>query len=61
VSDPVKTEFGYHLIKVTAKTPPKDVSFSLVKDKVREDLIAMEMNNLINNLRENAKIEITLQ
>lgn len=61
VSDPVKTEFGYHLIKVTAKTPPKDVSFSQVKDKVREELVALEMNNLINNLREKAKIEITLQ
>ncbi|MBE7445724.1 MAG: peptidylprolyl isomerase [Planctomycetia bacterium] len=61
VSDPVKTEFGYHVIKVTAKTPPKDVSFSQVKDKVREELVAMEMNNLVNNLREKAKIEITLE
>jgi len=61
VSDPVKTEFGYHLIKVTAKTPPKDVSFGEVKDKVREELVSIEMNNLIKDLREKAKIEITLQ
>jgi peptidyl-prolyl cis-trans isomerase C len=60
VSDPVKTEFGYHLIKVTAKTPPKDVSFSQVKDKVREELVAREINNLVKELREKAKIEITL-
>ncbi len=61
VSDPVKTEFGYHLIKVTAHTPAKDVSFSQVKDKVRDELIAIEMNNLIKDLREKAKIEIALQ
>lgn len=61
VSDPVKTEFGYHLIKVTAKTPPKDVSFSEVKDRVREELVAIEMNNLVKELKEKAKIELTLQ
>ncbi len=61
VSDAVKTEFGYHLIKVTAKTPPKDVSFSEVKDKVREELVAIEMNNLVKELKEKAQIEITLQ
>ena len=61
VSDPVKTEFGYHLIKVTAKTSPKDVSFSEVKDRVREVLVAIEMNNLVKDLKEKAKIEITLQ
>ena len=61
VSEPVKTEFGYHLIKVTAHNPAKDVSFSEVKDKVREVLVANEMNNLVNDLKEKAKIEITLQ
>ena len=61
VSDPVKTEFGYHLIKVAARTPAKDVSFSEVKERVREQLTAIEMNNLIKDLRDKAKIEITLQ
>ena len=61
VSDPVKTEFGYHLIKVTASTPAKDVSFSEVKDRVREVLVAIEMNNLVKDLKEKAKIEIALQ
>lgn len=61
VSEPVKTEFGYHLIKVTDHTPAKDVSFSEAKDKVREELIAIEMNKLISELREKAKVEITLE
>lgn len=60
ISDPVKTEFGYHLIKVTAHTSPKDISFSEVKDKVREEVTAVEMNTLVKDLREKAKIEITL-
>lgn len=59
VSDPVKAEFGYHLIKVTARTTAKGIRFSEVKDKVREELVALEMNNLIKGLREKAKIEIT--
>lgn len=61
VSDPIKTEFGYHLIKVTAHTTPKDISFTEVKDKVKEELVGIEMNNLIKELREKAKVEITLQ
>lgn len=60
VSDPVKTEFGYHLIHVTDHTPAKDVSFSEVKDAVREKLVAIEMNNLIKDLRDNAQVEINL-
>ena len=61
VSDPVKTEFGYHLIKVTAHNPAKDVSFSEVRDRVREELVAIEMNNLVKDLKEKAKIAIPLQ
>lgn len=61
VSDPVKTEFGYHLIKVTDHATPKDVSFSEVKDKVRNELVGIEMSNLVRELREKAKVEITLQ
>jgi peptidyl-prolyl cis-trans isomerase C len=37
------------------------VSFSEVKDRVREVLVAIEMNNLVKDLKEKAKIEIALQ
>ena len=60
VSDSVKTQFGYHLIKVTAHSPSKDVSFGDVKDTVREALVAIEITNLLKDLRTNAKVEITL-
>lgn len=34
VSEPVKTQFGYHLILVDAKNEPKDKEFNEVKDSV---------------------------
>ncbi len=60
ISEPVKTEFGYHLIKVTEHNPAKNINYSEVKDRVREEMLAKEMNNLIQDLREKAKVEITL-
>lgn len=35
LSEPVKTQFGYHLIKVTAKNPAVEMSFDDVKDQVK--------------------------
>ena len=39
VSEPVKTQFGYHLIKVDAKNEPKTSEFDEVKDKIVQQLI----------------------
>ena len=39
VSGPVKTQFGYHLIKVDAKNEPKTSEFDEVKDKIVQQLI----------------------
>lgn len=39
VTEPVKTQFGYHLILVDAKNEPKTKSFEEVKDAVVQQLI----------------------
>jgi len=62
VSDPVLTQFGYHVIKVTGRNEVKTVSFDEVKEDLGKDLKNRMINELIgeklSQLRENAKIEI---
>ena len=38
--EPVKTQFGYHLIRLDAKTPAKPLSFDEVKGTLGEKLLA---------------------
>ncbi len=42
ISDPVKTNFGYHLIKVTAKKEAKEFALEEVKNQIARQLIAKE-------------------
>ena len=51
ISDPVKTQFGYHIIKVTSKDEGKDVKFEEVKDKVKIALHNEKTLNLIQDLQ----------
>lgn len=39
-SDPVKTQFGYHLIRLDAKTPASPRTFAEVKSMISESLLA---------------------
>ncbi len=39
VSEPVKTQFGYHLIKVTEKTEAKPMSFEDAEELIRQELL----------------------
>ena len=39
VGEPVKTNFGYHLIVVEARTPKAEADFEKVKDTVRKQMI----------------------
>jgi parvulin-like peptidyl-prolyl isomerase len=59
VSEPVKTEFGYHIIKVTDKKEAKAVNYADVKEQVKENYIEEETGKLVQKLRQEAKIEIT--
>jgi peptidyl-prolyl cis-trans isomerase C len=40
ISDaPVKTQFGYHLIKLNSKRAPETVPFAEVKDEIKEAIL----------------------
>ncbi len=58
--DPVKTEFGYHLIYLEDKKPSKKSSFSEVKDSIIERLkqerFEESMESKLQSLKDNAKI-----
>ena len=57
VSEPVKTEFGYHLIKVTAREGGQEITFEGVKDKVKTALKGQKTRELLKSLWEKATIE----
>jgi peptidyl-prolyl cis-trans isomerase C len=61
VSGKVETRFGYHLIKVTDKTPETTMSYDEVKDRLGEFLkqkkMQEEINVYVKKLEEKAKIE----
>lgn len=39
VTEPVKTQFGYHLIKLESKTEPKELGLEEVKDEIEKTVI----------------------
>lgn len=59
MSEPIQTSFGYHLILVTGRKPGAATKFEEVKDEVREIFCQRLRENLIAQLRPQAKIVIT--
>lgn len=60
IGEVVKTDFGYHIIKVNGKKEEKTLAFAEVKDELTEDLHdrakSEKMGSYVEGLRENAKI-----
>jgi peptidyl-prolyl cis-trans isomerase C len=57
VSNPVKTAFGWHIIKVEDKRQRKVPEFDLVKDQIAEIASQRAQGQIVEKLRAAAKIE----
>ena len=60
ISEPIKTQFGYHIIRVTDKEEGKDVSYKDVAAVVDDVYMQVKIDELLKRLYEKAEIEITL-
>lgn len=62
ISSPVKTQFGYHLIKVEEKLPATIKSFDEVKNSLEVNLLSQKQNteyiNFVNELKSKQQVEI---
>ncbi|HEY9854564.1 MAG TPA: peptidylprolyl isomerase [Stenomitos sp.] len=62
VSEPVKTNFGYHLIKRGEMRPARTESLAEVTPQIREQLVGQQRNGAfqkyVDSLKKDAKIEI---
>jgi peptidyl-prolyl cis-trans isomerase C len=59
VSEPVKTQFGWHIIKVEGKRMKTFPTFEQIKDQAARYVVQKAQSDLIAKLHEGAKIEIT--
>ena len=64
VGQPVRSQFGWHVIKVTGKKDAGKVPFNDVKDQIRAFLLSTEqrqaVQKVLENLKASAKIETFL-
>jgi len=55
--EPVKTDFGYHVIRVDDVRPMKVPSFAEIKEQFRQRAQQQEMQRFVADLRSKAKVE----
>lgn len=62
VGEPVRTSYGYHIIKVSQRTPGHDVTFEevagTIKEGMRREAVAEKVQAYVKGLRDAAKVEI---
>lgn len=62
LSGVIKSQFGYHIIKVTAKQPEKIIPFDEIKDQLKQMLLADKQkerfDDILKGLKEKNKVTI---
>jgi peptidyl-prolyl cis-trans isomerase C len=61
ISDPVKSQFGWHIVKLDETRPKTFPPLDQVRDQVSRYVVQKAQSELVVKLRENAKIERTDQ
>lgn len=57
---PVKTQFGYHVIKVEDRRQKEKPSYEQVKDALSKQITDEEIRNMVKGLREKADVKLDL-
>ncbi|MGA8770943.1 MAG: peptidylprolyl isomerase [Rhodomicrobium sp.] len=58
ISDPIKSEFGWHVIKVEDKRTKPAPAFEEVKDQITASLTQAQLKDTVQKLRSSASVEI---
>jgi len=58
VSEPIKTQFGWHLIKLEDRRTKQPPAFEIVKDRIVQSLLLQKAQKTAMELRAKAKIEL---
>lgn len=61
ISSPVKSQFGYHIIKILAKNPESKSTFDEVKEQIQNEVIRKKQQNLYLSKIDNLKSKYEVQ